>query len=128
MLSCRVSDVSGRGGKAAPCGSKKDIHHPCGDPDTGGRRDSAASGIKEGRIFRGRVWDYLEAGLKRTKDEIVEIIRKYPTEEEQLKIMLATYHKGVKQEEQPDFAFLLNAAATLKVIRRECMNDADPER
>ena len=121
MLSCRVSDVSGRVGKAAPCGSKKDIHHPCRDSDTGGRRDSAASGLKEGRIFRG-------AGLKRTKDEIVEIIRKYPTEEEQLKIMLATYHKGVKQEEQPDFAFLLNAAATLKVIRRECMNDADPER
>ena len=85
-------------------------------------------GLKKEEFSTDRVWDYLEAGLKRTKDEIVEIIRKYPTEEEQLKIMLATYHKGVKQEEQPDFAFLLNAAATLKVIRRECMNDADPER
>lgn len=85
-------------------------------------------GLKKEEFSADRVWDYLEAGLKRTKDEIVEIIRKYPTEEEQLKIMLATYHKGVKQEEQPDFAFLLNAAATLKVIRRECMNDADPER
>ena len=85
-------------------------------------------GLKKEEFSADRVWDYLEAGLKRTKDEIVEIIRKYPTEEEQLKIMLATYHKSVKQEEQPDFAFLLNAAATLKVIRRECMNDADPER
>ena len=46
-----LPDVLRRGEKAAPCGGKADIHHPCGDPDTGGRRDSAASGIKEGRIF-----------------------------------------------------------------------------
>ena len=128
MLSCRVSDVSGRVGKAAPCGSKKDIHHHVGilTPEDAGT--ALLPGLKKEEFSADRVWDYLEAGLKRTKDEIVEIIRKYPTEEEQLKIMLATYHKGVKQEEQPDFAFLLNAAATLKVIRRECMNDADPER
>ena len=68
-----------------------------------------------------RVWDYLEAELKRTKDEIVKIIRKYPAEEERLQVMLETYHKGVKQEHQPDFAFLLNAAATLKVVEQECM-------
>ena len=54
--------------------------------------------LKKEEFSADRVWDYLEAGLKRTKDEIVEIIRKYPTEEEQLKIMLATYHKGLKQE------------------------------
>lgn len=82
-------------------------------------------GLKKEEFSTDRVWDYLEAGLKRTKDEIVEIIKKYPTEEERLKVMLATYHKGVKQEEQPDFAFLLNAAATLKVVERECMNEKE---
>ena len=51
----------------------------------------------------------------------MKIIRKYPAEEERLQVMLETYHKGVKQEEQPDFAFLLNAAATLKVVEQECM-------
>ena len=78
-------------------------------------------GMKKEEFSPERVWDYLETELKRTKDEIVEIIRRYPTEEERLSIMLENYHKGVKQEEQPDFAFLLNAAATLKVVERECM-------
>ena len=78
-------------------------------------------GLKKEEFSTDRVWDYLEAGLKRTKDEIVEIIKKYPAEEERLQVMLETYHKGVKQEEQPDFAFLLNAAATLKVVERECV-------
>lgn len=77
--------------------------------------------MKKEEFSPEHVWDYLERKLKQTKDEIVEIIRKYPTEEERLAIMLKTYHKGVKQEEQPDFAFLLNAAATLKVVERECM-------
>ena len=93
---------------------QKDIHHPCRDSDTGGRRDSAASGLKKEEFSADRVWDYLEAGLKRTKDEIVEIIRKIPPEEEQLKIMLATYHKGVKQEEQPDFAFSLKRGGDIE--------------
>ena len=78
-------------------------------------------GLKKEEFSVDRVWDYLEAELKRTKDEIVKIIRKYPAEEERLQVMLETYHKGVKQEEQPDFAFLLNAAATLKVVEQECM-------
>ena len=78
-------------------------------------------GLKKEEFSADRVWDYLEAELKRTKDEIVKIIRKYPAEEERLQVMLETYHKGVKQEEQPDFAFLLNAAATLKVVERECV-------
>ena len=77
--------------------------------------------LRKEEFSTDRVWDYLEAGLKRTKDEIVEIIKKYPAEEERLQVMLETYHKGVKQEEQPDFAFLLNAAATLKVVERECV-------
>ena len=67
------------------------------------------------------VWDYLEEELRRTKDEIVEIIKKYPAKEERLSEMLLRYHDGVGQGEQPDFAFLLNAAATLKVVERECM-------
>lgn len=42
-------------------------------------------------------------------------------EEERLCIMREKYHAVVKQEEQPDFAFNLNAAATLKLVERECM-------
>lgn len=71
------------------------------------------------------VWDYLEAELKKTKDEIVEIIRRYPTEEEQIQAMMRVYHRGVTQAEQPDFAFRLNAAATLKVVKAECMGQEE---
>ena len=77
---------------------------------------------KKGKwIKNNKGWWYAYEDGTWPKDEIVEIIKKYPAEEERLQVMLETYHKGVKQEEQPDFAFLLNAAATLKVVERECV-------
>lgn len=71
------------------------------------------------------VWDELEYQLKTTKDEIIQIIMRYDTEEERLKAMLEAYHDGVPQKAQPDFAFLLNAAATLKIVQKECMEAAE---
>ena len=53
--------------KLRHAGGKEDIHHPCGDPDTGGRRDSAASGLKEGRIFRGPGMGLSGSGIKTDK-------------------------------------------------------------
>lgn len=67
------------------------------------------------------VWDYLERELSATKDEIIEIMKTIPTKEAQMTAMLERYHSGVPEKSQPDFAFLLNAAATLDVVRRECM-------
>lgn len=72
----------------------------------------------------GQVWDYLEQELENTRDEIAEIIRTCRTEEERLQAMMEKYHSGVPEKAQPDFAFLLNAAATLKVVQRECMEDS----
>lgn len=69
----------------------------------------------------GPVWDYLEREIRRTKEEIVAVIRENKTEKEQLDTMLSLYHAGVSQNAQPDFAFLLNAAATLKIVKEECM-------
>jgi len=70
------------------------------------------------------VWDFLESRLLESKDEIIEIIRTHETKEEQLRIMKERYHDGIVTEaEQPSFAFLLNAAATLKVVEREWMEE-----
>lgn len=71
------------------------------------------------------VWNELKHQLKITKDEIIDIIRQYDTEEERLNAMLLSYHDGVPQRAQPDFAFLLNAAATLKIVQKECMEAAE---
>ena len=68
-------------------------------------------------------WEFIRGKLEETKNEIVDIMKTYETEEERLSIMKVKYHDNVVDEsEQPSFAFLLNAAATLNVIERECMN------
>lgn len=78
-------------------------------------------GIQEKRPEE--IWDFLERSLKQSKAEIVDMIKTYPTEEERLAVMKEKYHDGmVTEAEQPSFAFLLNAAATLKIVEKECMN------
>ena len=70
------------------------------------------------------VWNFLSSKLTETKNEIVEIIKQYDTREEQMMAMKARYHTPVVSEsEQPSAAFLLNAAATLKLIEKECMEE-----
>ena len=70
-----------------------------------------------------RSWEFIRGKLEETKNEIVDIMKTYETEEERLLVMKKKYHDNVVDEsEQPSFAFLLNAAATLNVIERECMN------
>lgn len=77
-------------------------------------------GIQTGNVRE--IWDYMERQMIRTKDEIIDIIRENPREEDQMQAMRERYHDGfVRESEQPAAAFLLNAAATLKVIKRECM-------
>ena len=67
-------------------------------------------------------WEFIRTKLEETKEEIIEIIKTNETEEARLQIMKERYHDNVVDEsEQPSFAFLLNAAATLKVIENECM-------
>ena len=80
------------------------------------------SGLKKyGEFSVKAVWSYLEDEIRRTKEEIVEIIESCPTEEERLDAMVKKYHKNVSEAEQPEAAFRLNAAATLRVVERECM-------
>lgn len=79
-------------------------------------------GIQTGRSPE-EIWDYLETELKKSKTEIIGIIKMYRTEEERLAVMKEKYHDGmVTEAEQPSFAFLLNAAATLKIVEKECMD------
>ena len=71
-----------------------------------------------------KIWDFLKRKLEETKQEIVEIIQTHETREEQMMAMKARYHDNVVSEsEQPSFAFLLNAAATLNIIEKECMEE-----
>ena len=68
------------------------------------------------------LWAFIKKKLEKTKEEILEIIQTYDSEEKRMQIMKERYHDNVVSEsEQPSFAFLLNAAATLKVIENECM-------
>lgn len=70
------------------------------------------------------LWMFIRRKLEETKDEIVEIIKTKETQEERLQEMKRRYHDNVVDEsEQPSFAFLLNAAATLNVIEKECMEE-----
>lgn len=69
------------------------------------------------------VWDYLEEELCRTKEEIVSIIRRYPAEAERIDAMVERYHRNISEAEQPEAAFRMNAAATLKAVERECMEE-----
>lgn len=67
-------------------------------------------------------WAFVEQKLRETKEEIKGIIASCETEEGRLQMMKERYHDGmVDEKEQPSFAFLLNAAATLHVIEQECM-------
>ena len=71
-----------------------------------------------------KIWDFLKRKLEETKQEIVEIIQTYETREEQMMAMKTRYHDNmVSESEQPSFAFLLNAAATLNIIEKECMEE-----
>ena len=70
------------------------------------------------------LWTFIREKLEVTKDEIVEILKHYNTQEERLQVMKERYHDNVVDEsEQPTGAFLLNAAATLHVIEKECMEE-----
>ena len=70
------------------------------------------------------LWTFIRRKLEETKDEIIEIIKTTDTEEARLQEMKRRYHDNVVDEsEQPSFAFLLNAAATLNVIEKECMEE-----
>ncbi|MBQ6833216.1 MAG: MBL fold metallo-hydrolase [Lachnospiraceae bacterium] len=72
----------------------------------------------------GKIWDHIDEKLRETKEEIVDIIRTFETEEERKLEMKRRFHEGkVSEKEHPEAAFLLNAAATLKLIERECMED-----
>ena len=80
-------------------------------------------GIQEGTDPE-ELWTFIRRKLEETKDEIVEIIKTTDTEEARLQEMKRRYHDNVVDEsEQPSFAFLLNAAATLNVIEKECMEE-----
>ncbi len=71
-----------------------------------------------------KVWKFLKNKLEETKREIIEIIQTYEMREEQMLAMKARYHDNVVSEsEQPSFAFLLNAEATLNIIEKECMEE-----
>lgn len=70
------------------------------------------------------VWNYLERKLEETRNEIIEIIKTYETKEERMMVMKDRYHdRMVNESEQPSFAFLLNAAATLNIVEKECMEE-----
>lgn len=71
-------------------------------------------------------FDRIREQLIQTKEQIVTILKTWPDDEErQLAAMAALYHDGIVLEEgQPRKAFLMNAAATLKLVRRECMEGA----
>lgn len=70
------------------------------------------------------LWTFIRKKLEETKDEIIEILKKHDTQEERLQMMKERYHdRVVSESEQPTGAFLLNAAATLKVIENECMEE-----
>lgn len=80
-------------------------------------------GIQQGKRPE-EIWDYLENRLLRSKEEIIDIIETYDTEEERLMQMKKRYHDNmVSEAEQPSEAFLLNAAATLKLVEKECMGE-----
>lgn len=69
-----------------------------------------------------QVWGFLSRRLEETKNEIIEIIKTCKTKEERLAVMKERYHDSVVSEiEQPSSAFLLNAAATLNIVEKECM-------
>lgn len=68
-------------------------------------------------------WRNILGNLECTKNEIIEIIRTWPDEESCINAMVQAYHADVSEEEQPEEAFRLNAAATLKVIEREFANE-----
>lgn len=77
-------------------------------------------GLYEDRPLLG-IWEWLRGCMVRTRQEIETIIKTYGTEEERIRAMLKCYHDGVvSEEEQPGEAFRLNAAATLKLVEKEC--------
>lgn len=78
-------------------------------------------GIQETESME-QTWDFLSQKLEETKNEIIEIIKAHDTKEARMAEMKARYHDGmVDESEQPSFAFLLNAAATLNIVEKECM-------
>lgn len=65
------------------------------------------------------IWDFLLDQAKKSKDIMLSIIERYSDENKQLEEMEHQFHAGISKKEQPDQAFLINAASMLKTLKRQ---------
>lgn len=66
-----------------------------------------------------RYWDYMEKGLKATKEEIIRILAHFDTPEEQLLEMEEVFWKKTSDGAWPREAFDMNAKAMLRTVAAE---------
>lgn len=66
-------------------------------------------------------WDFLLEQAQVCKEKMIGIIESYPTKEEQLIQMERVFHAGIDKKDQPDQAFLINAASMLRTLKRQFM-------
>ena len=66
-----------------------------------------------------RYWDYMEKGLKATKEEIMRILVNFDTPEEQLLEMEEVFWKKTSDGSWPREAFDMNAKAMLRTVATE---------
>ena len=66
-----------------------------------------------------RYWNYMEKGLAETKNEIIRILKEYPTPEAQLLEMEEVFWKKTADGAWPKEAFDMNAKAMLRTVAAE---------
>lgn len=64
-------------------------------------------------------WDFLLDQAEVCKEKMLTIIRSYPEEEERLEQMQRVFHSDIDKKDQPDQAFLINAASMLRTLERQ---------
>lgn len=68
---------------------------------------------------KSTIWQVLMQKLRESRDAMIDIMNRFPKDEEALREMERVFHSKVDKKEQPDEAFYINAASMMRTLRRQ---------
>lgn len=68
---------------------------------------------------KSTIWQVLMQKLRESRDAMIDIMNRFPKDDEALREMERVFHSKVDKKEQPDEAFYINAASMMRTLRRQ---------
>lgn len=68
---------------------------------------------------KATIWEVLMQKLRESREEMIDIMNRFPDDEDALREMESFFHSRIDKKEQPDEAFYINAASMMKTLRRQ---------